>query len=217
MSANYNNSAWFYDRLSRMVYGRALVNAQIFLLQYIPPNASILIVGGGTGWILDEITKLHPSGLKITYVEVAPNMMAQSKKRNIGNNRVVFINDAIEKISLKSDFDIVITPFLFDNFTEQTLRQVFNHLHPKLTLGGLWLNCDFQLTGRWWQAVLLNSMFLFFKAVCNIEASKLADIEKQFEGHGYKVIAQQIFYGDFIVSKVYKTGTTSIDHSFIKL
>jgi hypothetical protein len=52
MPANYNNSAWFYDRLSRMVYGRALINAQVYLLQYVPAGASVLIAGGGTGWIL---------------------------------------------------------------------------------------------------------------------------------------------------------------------
>jgi hypothetical protein len=60
MAASFNNSAWFYDRLSRLVYGKAIVNTQLYLLGYIQPNSNILIVGGGTGWILDEITRLHP-------------------------------------------------------------------------------------------------------------------------------------------------------------
>ncbi len=52
MAANYNNSAWFYDSLAGLVYGKALVKAQVYLLQYIPADSNILIVGGGTGWIL---------------------------------------------------------------------------------------------------------------------------------------------------------------------
>ncbi|HAL82557.1 MAG TPA: methyltransferase type 12, partial [Mucilaginibacter sp.] len=180
MSANFNNSAWFYDRLSRLVFGRAIVNAQVYLLQYIPKNANILIVGGGTGWILDEITKLQPLGLNITYVEVSVKMTAVSKKRNIGHNRVVFINEAIENVNLRPGFDIVVTPFLFDNFREQTLQKVFINIHALLKPGGLWLNCDFQLTGIWWQKVFLKSMFLFFKLICNIEASHLPEIEKYF-------------------------------------
>src|ERR1700748_1727174 len=132
MAVNYNNAAWFYDRLSRMVYGRALINAQVYLLQYVPANSNILIVGGGTGWILDELTKLQPSGLRITYVEVAEKMLALSKKRGIGANEVIFINEAIEKVKLPSNFDVVITPFLFDNFTEQTLTKVFSHIHSLL-------------------------------------------------------------------------------------
>jgi ubiquinone/menaquinone biosynthesis C-methylase UbiE len=206
MSANFNNSAWFYDWLSRLVYGKALISAQVYLLKYISTDSKLLIVGGGTGWILEEITKIHPSGLNVTYAEVAPNMIALSKKRNIGNNHVVFINDAIENVALPSNFDIVITPFLFDNFTEQTTSKVFNHMHTLIKPGALWLNCDFQLTGKWWQNILVKSMFLFFRIVCHIEASQLPDIEKHFEAYNYKCITQQTFFGDFIISKVYTKG-----------
>jgi len=203
MSANFNNSAWFYDRLSRLVYGKALISAQVYLLQYVLPNSNILIVGGGTGWILEELSKIHPSGLNITYAEVAPKMIALSKKRNIGNNHVVFINDAIENVALRPNFDVVITPFLLDNFTEQTTSKVFNHIHSLLKPGGLWLNCDFQLSGKWWQEVLLKLMFLFFRIVCHIEASQLPDIEKHFAAYNHKCVEQRTFFGDFIISKVY--------------
>ncbi|MBB3054907.1 class I SAM-dependent methyltransferase [Mucilaginibacter gotjawali] len=205
MAANYNNSAWFYDGVSRLVYGKALIKAQVYLLRFIPPNSNVLIVGGGTGWILEEIVKIHPSGLQCTYVEVAPKMMARSKKRDTGNNQVVFINKAIEDIPFLPGFDIVVTPFLFDNFTEQTFKQVFNRIHSLLKPGGLWLNCDFQLKGKWWQRELLKSMFLFFRLICNIEASALPAIEKQFEQYGYETIASQTFFGEFIISEVFKT------------
>jgi ubiquinone/menaquinone biosynthesis C-methylase UbiE len=204
MSANFNNSAWFYDALGRMVYGRALINAQAFLLKFIPESSKILIVGGGTGWILEEITKLHPAGLKITYVEIAPKMAALSKKRNKGGNAVTFINAAIEDVTLPMDFDVVMTPFLFDNFTQDSMERIFAHIHSGLKPGGLWLNCDFQLMGKWWQSALLKTMFWFFRVVCKIEASKLPDIEKQFGLFGCGVIAEQSFYGGFISSKIYQ-------------
>jgi ubiquinone/menaquinone biosynthesis C-methylase UbiE len=203
MAANYNNSAWFYDRLSRLVYGQALINAQQYLIQYIQPDSNVLIVGGGTGWILDEITKLHPSGLHITYVEVAANMIALSQKRNTGGSKVAYINNAIENVPLVHDFDVVITPFLFDNFTEQTLKTVFNHIHTLLKPDGLWLNADFQLTGKWWQQLLLKSMFLFFRIICGIEASKLPAIEIHFTQNGYKSISQKTFFNEFILAKIY--------------
>ena len=205
MPANYNNSAWFYDRLSRLVYGRALIKAQVYLLQFLPARSNILIVGGGTGWILEEIARIHPSGLQITYVEVAAGMMARSKKRNIGGNKIIFITDAIENVSIE-DFDVVLTPFLFDNLKEETLQKVFGHIHAMLKRDGIWLNADFQLTGKWWQKVLLKSMFLFFRLICNIEASKLPCIQKEFDSHRYKAIDQKAFFGDFIISQVFKIG-----------
>ncbi|HTK18425.1 MAG TPA: class I SAM-dependent methyltransferase [Mucilaginibacter sp.] len=204
MAANYDNSAWFYDRLSRLVYGKALVRSQVYLLKYIPGNANILIAGGGTGWLLEEIAKIHPSGLTITYAEVSSNMMDLSKKRNTGNNEVIFINEPVENIEANKLFDVIFTPFLFDNFTEQTLQQVFTHIHGKLRPAGTWLNTDFRPAGKWWHTFLLKSMIAFFRLVCGIEAKKLPGIEKQFELHQYQILDQRSFFGEFILSTAYQ-------------
>ncbi|RZA04052.1 MAG: class I SAM-dependent methyltransferase [Sphingobacteriaceae bacterium] len=204
MAANYNNSAWFYDSLSRVVYGKALIKAQVYLLQYIQPKSTVLIVGGGTGWILDEIVRIYPSGLQITYVELSDKMMALSQKRNIGNNQVIYINKAIENVNGLPDFDVIITSFLFDNFTPQKLEAVFIYLHPLLKTNGLWLNADFQLTGKWWQNLLLKSMLVFFKILCGVESTKLPDFEKLFKQYRYREIAKETFFGEFVVSTVYE-------------
>jgi len=203
MAANYNNSAWFYDRLSRLIYGRTIIKSQVYLLNHIPANSNILIVGGGTGWILEEITKIHPSGLNITYVEIAEKMIALSRKRNAGGNKVNFLNQAIENVKDDSIYDIVITPFLFDNFTEQTLQKVFDHMHNCLKPGGIWLNTDFHVTGKWRHKLLLRSMFIFFRLICGIEASKLPGIQQCFERFGYISIDQKSFFSDFIISTAY--------------
>ncbi|MES2268841.1 MAG: methyltransferase domain-containing protein [Bacteroidota bacterium] len=204
MPANYDNSASFYDRLSRLVFGKALINAQVYLLPNIPQKSNVLIVGGGTGWILEEVTKIHPSGLDITYVEISANMMALSRKRNIGENKVIYINQAVEQAQLSHDFDVVITPFLFDNFTEANLPIIFNHIHQTLKLGGLWLNTDFRLTGKWWQYAMLKSMLLFFKILCGVESWHLPDVAKQFDAKGYKLVDEKTFFGEFVMSRLYK-------------
>lgn len=207
MSANYDNSAWFYDRLSRLVYGDALIKAQVYLLQFIPADATVLIVGGGSGWILEEIAKKHPAGLRITYVEVSSKMTAQAKKRNVGRNRVVFINDAVENVSSGSSFDVVLTAFLFDSFSEQTMKSVFGHIHSLLKPGGLWLYSDFRLTKKRWQQLLLKTMLKFFRAICHIEASRLPDVERQFELHRYTIVESRTFFKGFVISKVYRVET----------
>jgi ubiquinone/menaquinone biosynthesis C-methylase UbiE len=204
MAANYNNSAWFYDTLSKVIYGKALIRSQVYLLPFIPSKSKILLVGGGTGWIQEEIAKVHFSGLVITYVEVAANMMKLSQKRNAGDNEVVFINEAIENVPLANEFDVVITPFLFDNFTEENLQKIFKHIDKSLNPGGIWLITDFRLTGKWWQKVLLKSMLLFFRIICGIEAKKLPDIQAAFEKYGYRTTEQKSFFGDFILSSVYR-------------
>ncbi len=83
---NYDTVAFCYDRLSRLIYGKTQVNAQTALLPFISNGSRILIAGGGTGWILDEINKTHPSGLEIVYIERSAKMLLRSKKRNCGIN-----------------------------------------------------------------------------------------------------------------------------------
>lgn len=204
MAGNYNNSAFFYDGLSRVVYGDALVKAQIYFLPNIPANATVLIVGGGTGQILSDIAKIHSSGLSITYVEISARMTALSQKRNAGQNQIEFINQPIEQVEPNPIFDVIITPFLFDNFKEKNLAPLFAHIGSFLKPGGIWLNTDFQLTGKWWQQVLLQSMLLFFKILCGVESWRLPNVGRQFDRHSCKLIDQQTFYGDFIISKVYR-------------
>lgn len=204
MANNYDNAAPFYDQLSRLVFGRALVNAQVNLLKFVPPNSGILIVGGGTGWILEEISRLHSHGLLITYVELSAKMIALSKQRNTGDNKVNFINSAIENADLTTGYDIVITPFLFDNFKQPLANKVFSQLNTLLKPGGLWLYADFELTGKWWQPLLLKTMHLFFKLLCGVEASKLPEVKALFNQNNYRLVQSKGFLGGFIYSSVYQ-------------
>jgi hypothetical protein len=70
--------------------------------------------------------------------------------------------------------------------------------------GAFWLNCDFQLTGKWWQALLLKSMFLFFRTIDKIEASELPQIEACFNWNDYSKINERTFFGDFMVARAYR-------------
>lgn len=172
----------------------------------IPANSKILIVGGGTGWIIEEVGKIHAAGLNITYVELSANMMALSKKRDPGHNLVTYINIPVQNAVLNNNYDVVITPFLFDNFPPATFAQVFDHLNQLLKPGAIWINTDFQLTGKWWQNPLLKSMYLFFGLLGCMEAKKLSDIKPYFKRAVYTVISQQLFFSEFIATTAYKKG-----------
>lgn len=206
MPANYNKTAWFYDALSRLVYGDTLNRAQRHLLHLIPANAHILIIGGGTGQILSDITVIHPAGLTITYVEISANMIALARKRDAGSNQIHFIEQPIENVNYPGNFEVIITGFLFDNYTAEALAHTFPHISNMLKPGGLWLNTDFRLTGRWWQWLLLKSMYLFFKLFSKIEASGVPDVKPYFTRLGYRLVNRATFYGDFVITEAWQKG-----------
>lgn len=203
MSKNYDTIAGIYDRLARMVYGNTIVAAQQYLAGAVPPDTHVLIVGGGTGWILEEITRIHASGVSITYVDPSAKMIALSRARNTGSNRVTFINSSIETARTGEVYDVVMTPFLFDNFSERTMRDIFEIIDNHLTPGGIWLYSDFQNTRALWQKAMLKLMYLFFRVSCGIEASSLPDTEACFADHKYTIQSQKAFLNGFIASTVY--------------
>jgi len=208
MSANYDNASWFYERLSKLVFGNAQMNAQEYFLNFIPPSASILIIGGGTGQILESITKLYPSGLHITYVEISANMMVLSRKRDVAHNEVTYITQDIGHTSLTQEFDVVITAFLFDNFSAQDVSYIFPQIHQSLKFDGLWLNTDFQLTGPVWQKIMLKTMYYFFKLLNAVKVTQLPGTAKVFAIYNYQLLTEKTFYGKFMIAKAYKKSRT---------
>ena len=205
MPANYDNIARVYDLTSRLVFGKAIIQAQVCMLGYIPPNSSILIVGGGTGWILESLSELYPQGLAIDYVEVSAQMITLSKKRNYKDNKVNFIHQPIEEFNTARQYDVIITPFIFDNFSADKIELIFTKLDDRLKNNGLWLYADFvydRSQSKLWQKLLLKIMYLFFRITCGIETQELISMDsyfapsyhKEFGASHYFKFIQSIFY-----------------------
>ena len=192
--------------LSRIVFGKNIVKAQVCLLQYVQAHSSILIVGGGTGWILEELTKQYPSGLIIDYVENSAEMIALSKSRNCGSNVVNYIKLPIEDFKSSELYNVILTPFVFDNFTHEKAGVMFARLNAMLKKQGNWLYADFvhnENEGKLWQKFLLKTMYLFFRITTDIETHELADVEVYFEDD-YEKVFERRFYLKFIKSLVYR-------------
>lgn len=214
MRNNYNKIAFVYDSLSRLIFAKAQMNAQTVLLPFINNGDRLLIVGGGTGWILDEITKIHQSGLEIVYVESSSKMLSRSKKRQFGLNKITFIQQAVEDTQLNQNFSVIMTGFFFDNFDLRKAESIFIYLDLLLNSDGRWLFIDFksnQGKNYIWQYVMLKLMYFFFRLICKIEATHLIDMTSIFKHANYKSIFELSSYGNFIHSTAYEKNISNAD------
>jgi ubiquinone/menaquinone biosynthesis C-methylase UbiE len=206
MSNDYNSIAKIYDGLSRIIYQNSIVKAQVFLIQFIKDNDRILIIGGGTGWILEEINKLQRQNLSVVYVEKSSAMISRAKKRNPSTLKTTFIENAIEEYTTDEKFDIIITAFLFDNFKKEKIEIVFAKLDGCLKQQGIWLYADFvndPSNKKIWQQLLLRSMYIFFRITAGIETQELIDMQPYFAGN-YELMAKEFYYSGFIQAKAYR-------------
>ena len=206
LASNYDKISGYYDLTGRIVFGKTLVAAQVCLLKYIPANSHVLIVGGGTGWILEEFARVHQQGLMIEYIESSAKMIALSKKRKCGTNQINFIHMAAENYNTSKKYDVILTPFFFDNFQADKIQNLFTRLDSFLKKDGIWLYVDFvydKHNGRLWQKILLKLMYFFFRITSHIETQELVNMSSFF-GNSYYQINEISHYHNFIKSIVYK-------------
>ena len=206
MKNDYNRIASYYDKLSRVVFRRSIIKAHQYLIDFIKDNDKVLLVGGGTGWILEEIDNLQKKNVCVVYVEKSSKMTERTKKRKLKDLKVEFVHDAIEHYKTEEYFDVVLTPFLFDNFIEKRIQYVFKKLDANLKPKGFWLYADFvddKETKRAWKTYLLKTMYAFFSVTANIEARKLIDISRYFS-EKYVMITRQLYYKRFIQAVAYR-------------
>ncbi len=207
MLNNYDKIAGSYDFLSRLIFQKSQVYAQIDQLANLPSQSKILIVGGGTGWILNEITNLKLAGIEITYVEISMKMIEKAKRKLINPYQIQFINCAIEDFKTVEQYDAIHTAFLFDNFALPRVEKVFQQLDTLLKPGGLWLFSDFhyehQTTHRW-KGFVLKMMYTFFDKIAQVEAKTLVSTAPYFHQKHYRSLIEKDYYHSFIKAIVYQ-------------
>ena len=193
-----------YDRFASLVYGSAIREAQLFFLKAIPSSAHVLILGGGTGWLLAELLKTYPK-IEVWYIEASVKMLeqAQQKLSEQQKSRVKFIHGTEDSIPHGIQFHAVITGFYLDLFSTTTLRRVIDTIAASLAPGSVWLVSDFIARKVWWQRILLKVMYAFFRWCCGIEAKQLPPWEQYMTAQGWEAKEEQLFFRGFIKSVRY--------------
>ncbi|MEQ9301210.1 MAG: class I SAM-dependent methyltransferase [Cyclobacteriaceae bacterium] len=207
MPSGYDRIAGYYDSLARVVFGKSIALAQRHGLPEITPGSHILIVGGGTGQVLEYLAECRLSELKVDYVEASEAMINSAKHRTLNNVSVDFIHQPVDQLSQKKTYDVIITQFFLDSFEGSDLENVFSLLHNRLKEGGIWIIADFQIINDWrkiWQKFLLSIMYLFFTVTVGLKASRLEDFSTHFMRLGYHLNTSQSYYASFIFASTYQ-------------
>ena len=203
----FNWLARHYDALSRLVFGKAVLQSQLHFLPgaLARHHRKMLIIGGGSGEILKEIWKASPD-CSIWYVEASSEMLklAAGKVRGEYRMKINFIHGTEDTIPEEPLFDVVITNFVLDLFPDMKVSDLCHSLSARLHPSGLMLVSDFVDGGKWWQRPMLSAMYSFFRVMCRIEATSLPRWEAHLRFAGLYEQEVKYFFWGFIKSAVYR-------------
>jgi len=203
MSWRLNRFNWiapYYDRITSLIFGKSIGNAQTIHLKVIPNDAKVLVLGGGSGkWMLELVRQNRTC--KIWYIDASSKMIDQAKSNFKNFDQVVFIHGTENDIPTML-YDVVITHFFLDMFTNRELRNLINQLESNLKSNSIWIVSDFE-ESRFWHTLFLKLMYFFFKITSSISNDNLPDWDALLLSCGYRVSQSVSLYGKFIQCRVY--------------
>ena len=197
---NFDRVAPFYDLLAKLVFGEAILKSQIAFLGDINDCDRVLVLGGGTGQLLEYIAA---QSVIIDYVEPSEKMLSKAKKRNC-TGRVVFHQQRFEDFDSEILYDVIICPFFLDLFEEDSLKEVINKIKRFTKPSGKLSISDFQNRTTFFQKWLIRIMHLFFRITVQLESRSLKEIHPCLQKEGFQMQKRIFFYSKFIFSSVYR-------------
>ena len=194
---NFDHVASIYDRMASVVFGSKWKCVQIAAARELNQVDQLLILGGGTGAILEQL--VHP---EITYVEMSGKMIDQARQRPT-NATVKFVNADFLEWNSKQKFDAIYCPFFLDCFDESTLKEVLNKVLTLLNDPGQLHVIDFK-NGNWFQGAINRVMVLFFRITVGLVSKRLLPIDHIIQNQGFDLVGSR----DLMAGWVFKANYT---------
>lgn len=204
----YDRVAWCYDALAGLVFGPALRNAQRAALAGLPAGAPhVLVLGGGTGWVLTEVLRRRPAAT-VLYLEASPRMLARSRARlarecPAATTQVDFHHGTQAALLPGESFDAVITFFVLDCIAPVEIPGALARLRAALRPGAPWLLADFRPARRGWRRALLAAMYWFFRLTTGLRAQELTRLRPALARVGMRPGQYQFFFAGAIEGVVF--------------
>ncbi len=200
LARGFDRLAPIYDSLAGLVFGTSIRTSQLHFLSYLKKKQKLLILGGGTGWILPFIFEINPT-LHIDYIELSPKMLDKARLNAKGNPNIRFIEGTENSIQ-NGKYDCVITGFYLDLFSGAQLRTVINQIKENLQPNACWIATDFVSIKKWHKAMLWI-MYRFFSVTAGLKTVSLPEWETGLKHAGGKLIEAKITKGGFIKSVIF--------------
>lgn len=198
--SNFNRIAGWYDRLASVFSGGRIKKSQLHFLPILHDRKNILVLGGGTGWIIQSILSYAP-GCRVVYIDASAAMIRRARKMCGADRRVTFIIGTENDIPQSEVFDAVITNFYLDLFAQRDLERMVTVVDGYLDKSAIWIATDF-ISARTWHQVLLKVLYQFFRITTGLQTQTLPAWESELSRR-YQEKQRSKFFSGFIQSSVF--------------
>ena len=199
----YNIIANSYGLLASLMFGKSINKIQHKLIQQLPTEGTLLILGGGNGKILPLLYQ-HAPKLQIEYLEASSAMIELAIEQAPSSQDISFNHNSNFTTKHKAH-DFIFCGFFFDQFTESEISQIIAKTGKEEVS---WFVADFSLTEvtkfRLWRKLQIKLSILFFKLVAKHAVNYLPNVFETFQQNGYRSVYMNTLSNGFYRSQVFQ-------------
>jgi SAM-dependent methyltransferase len=191
---NCDGIARYYEVLEHLSFGRSLERSRFAFLGEARTSRRAIVCGGGDGRFLARLLRVN-SRVEVDFVELSPKMMDLAERRVAGmgrayRERVRFrVGDVWEFEPRTDGYDLIVTHFFLDCFSEAQLAAIVACLGSWGTPDGRWIVSDFREAegpvGRLWTRAVIRGLYAAFWVTTGLRVTRLPNYPAAIAREGY--------------------------------
>jgi len=183
-----------------LLAGAKLQRCRVAFLSVVPAPRRALLLGEGHGRFLTALLQKHPTA-QCVCVDASQRMLDIARSHilqlGLGAASVEFVHaDLTSWTPPTNSFDLIVTHFVLDCFTDEQLDAILASLAAAGTAELRLLAADFRQPekgpARWRAGAILAVMYIFFRWATGIAAAKLPATDALLRKHGFMLCQRRI-------------------------
>lgn len=204
---NCDPIARWYRWLEYAGFGRALEKRRLAFLTSLGEVRHALMLGEGDGRFLAAFLQ-HNSHATVDYIDLSERMLDLAERRAGAARRVRFHRMDARQGPPGSDYDLIVTHFFLDCFTQAELAPLINTLAAAALPGALWVVSEFRQPARgpaaWRAWVWLRVLYAFFAIAARLPVRRLPDHHACLRDAGFRLRASRVANAGLLVSELWQ-------------
>jgi ubiquinone/menaquinone biosynthesis C-methylase UbiE len=203
----------YYQTLEHLSFGGQLERSRFAFLSEVQMARRAIVCGGGDGRFLARLLQANPR-VQVDFVDLSERMIQLARKRvaSLGpafQERVWFYQGDIATFEPSSGgYDLIVTNFFLDCFTDAELAEVVSRLASWGTPEGRWIVSDFRqakgLAGRIWTSAIICGLYAAFRITTGLSVSSLPNYVAALQRQGFQLCWEERTLGGLLYSSLWQ-------------
>ena len=212
---NCDGIAPYYEILERASFGSWLKRTRTAYLAEVCGARRALLCCGGDGRFLVRLLEADRD-VRVDYVDLSAEMVKIARWRvgAMGReflDRVRFlvgdVRDVVDSAASAGSYDLIVTHFFLDCFSERELGEIVGHLRECAAPRARWLVSEFHevktRVGRVWSRALICGMYAAFRVVTGLRVTEVPDYQAALMSRGFRMREGRTMLGGLLLASLW--------------